>query len=179
MFARSLRRRSGYGRDRLVSDAGRRYFSKVRAANTIEIRPSASSDGAFIVSLAREAFGEYSSRVERTILDSAMRGSTIVATDGDRRIGFAIVEFGGERSAHLAAISVLETERGRGVGRRILRAAEGLARARGARTLALFTAESNVAALELFLRNGFERVANDSIRYPRGQRAVRLRKALD
>lgn len=151
----------------------------MRAPGTIAIRPRASSDGEFIVALAGEAFGEYTPGVQRTILASATRGRTLVAMDGERRVGFAIVEFGSDHTAYLAAISVVESERGRGVGGRILRAAERLARSRGARTFALTTAESNVAAVELFIRHGFVRADNERIRYPRGQPALRLRKVFD
>jgi len=71
-------------------------------------------------------------------------------------VGLVTVEWGaGEDLAYLSAIAVVDQERGRGVGRKLLDQAEREARRSGARGLRLHTANSNVAALELFLKRGF------------------------
>lgn len=142
------------------------------------IRPRVDADDAFIQELAGEAFGEYSLGARYAIVGMVARGSTLVATSGAKRLGFAVVEFLPDGTAHLVAISVVESERGRGVGRRILGAVEQLARSRRATAVVLATAESNVAALELFLRCGFAPRGRDPEHYSRGQHAVRMRKVL-
>jgi ribosomal protein S18 acetylase RimI-like enzyme len=60
----------------------------------------------------------------------------------------------------------------------LLAGAESAARRRRALELRLVTAEANVAALDLFLRSGFEIVERLERYYPRGQNAVVMRKEL-
>jgi len=136
------------------------------------------SDQGFVADLGRSAFAEYSREPVAGVLAMARRGRTLVASEDGKLVGFAIVEMTGHEKAHLAAISVSEGARGRGVARALLEAAEGVARQAGAPSLGLVTADSNLAALELFLRCGFERVGRATRYYPRGQNAVRMEKNL-
>ena len=108
----------------------------------------------------------------------ARRAITLVAERGGQSTGFVVVEPGSFATAYISAIAVLEEARGEGIGRALVRAAEQLARAEGAVQMALTTADSNVAALALFLRSGFRRGSSGAGRYPRGQRTVRLVKHL-
>jgi ribosomal protein S18 acetylase RimI-like enzyme len=105
------------------------------------------------------------------------RAVTVVAELGARPVGFAVVTASEER-AHLDAIAVSARTRGRGVGRALLEHAEALAHSAGARTMVLVTADSNLAALDLFLRSGFEISARLPRFYARGQNALRLTKRL-
>jgi ribosomal protein S18 acetylase RimI-like enzyme len=73
---------------------------------------------------------------------------------------------------------VVESQRGRGVGRALLDAAERAAADAGARALELVTAEANLAALELFLKSDYRIVRTLPSFYPRGQTAHVLRKTL-
>ena len=84
----------------------------------------------------------------------------------------------GRGDGHLDAIAVTEEARGHGVGRALLAEIEAQASERGTRRLALVTADSNLAALGLFLREGFTIVQRIPRHYPRGQDAVILRKRL-
>ena len=102
----------------------------------------------------------------------------MVASQDGKLVGFAIVEVPAPEKAHLAAISVSENARGHGVARELLKAAERMARQAGAPSIGLVTADSNLAALELFLRCGFERVGRVTRYYQRGQNAVRMEKTL-
>lgn len=81
-------------------------------------------------------------------------------------------------SASIDAIAVVAAERGRGVGRSLMLAAERDAHARGVRSLSLVTAHANLAALDLFLRCGFAITRRVALRYARGQDACRLVKSL-
>lgn len=143
----------------------------------VAIRPSEPADNGFIRDLGRDVFTEYSLRAERETARMASGAPTLVAIQGEERVGFAIVEILGP-SAHLAAIAVIETARGRGVGAALLQAAERLARARGARELSLTTADSNLAALDLFLKRGFRRSVRGGGHYSRGQRTLDFVKQL-
>jgi ribosomal-protein-alanine N-acetyltransferase len=140
-------------------------------------------DAAFVEKLARSAFGEYSPTAgEPTARVAALPATVaIVAVLADRPVGFAIlVVHAGARSAFasLDAIAVEAACRGRGLGRALLASAEDAARKRGALELRLVTAQANLAALDLFLRSGFEIVQRLTRYYPRGQDAVAMRKQL-
>jgi ribosomal protein S18 acetylase RimI-like enzyme len=141
------------------------------------IRRRIPADTTFIRTLGKAAFGEYASGAGDGAMRMASRAATLVAIEAARRLGFAIIEPEGT-VAHLSAIAVIEEARGEGVGRALLRAAEQLARSEGADRLVLVTADSNVAALQLFLRNGFQRSPRQPKAYPRGQKAVVLEKKL-
>ena len=136
-----------------------------------------------MVALARRAFGEYSPRAGVKSARAAMHPGvvTLVAVLGDAPAGFATLAVhaeGGRVIASLDAIAVEPEHRGRGVGKTLLAGAERKAKAAGAAELTLVTAEANLAALDLFLRSGFEIYARLGRYYERGQNAVRMRKKL-
>ena len=143
----------------------------------LAIRPAVPADAGFVRDLAPEAFGEYSSDAARQTVHMATHGHTLVATLDDVPVGFVVVDvaFG---QAHLVAIAVRTDSRGTGVGKALLRAAETLARNRGAGELGLATADSNLAALELFIRNGYLRRRRRLRYYARGQHAIEMYKRL-
>jgi len=151
----------------------------VRRAGEVTIRRSRSEDAAFIRSLSAEVFSEYTPRAaERALPMMRGRGSiTLVAECREQRAGFVVLVLDGYR-ARIDAIAVSDTERGRGVGRRLLAAAERVAREHGAGAVELVTADANLAALDLFLRAGFDRKRRLPRHYPRGQDAHLLRKRL-
>lgn len=156
----------------------RQHVAPSSTDRLFSIRPRAPSDAAFIRALGTRAFGEYSTTAGNDAVSMANRSATLVAHRGEELLGFVIVEPKGGDAAHLSAIAVTEDARGEGIGRALLRAAGRLARARGATLLELTTADSNVAALELFLRSGFKRVRTTPKQYPRGQRMVDLERPL-
>lgn len=132
------------------------------------------SDAAFVRALSQAAFSEYASDAAER---STRSGTTVVATLGERAVGFFTLRVTGG-SAHLVAIAVVERERGHGVGRSLLRAAEREAGRAGARAMELATAESNLAALQLFLASGYRIERTVPRYYPRGQAAHLLEKRL-
>lgn len=141
------------------------------------------TDAAFVRELGARAFSEYSPRAGTGMPNAADRGSAVIVAElGEVAVGFAVVTFenaGPRRGvASLDAIAVVEAERGRGVGRALLRGAERVARTRGAAELRLVTAQANVAALDLFLRAGFDTERRLARYYPRGQDAISMRKRL-
>ena len=119
-----------------------------------KIRRLLPSDDAFVRTLSEQAFGEFSSHPGGSTLAMAHRYGGFVAERDGRAVGFAVLRV--ERTgAELAAIAVLEEERGRGIGRALLNASESAARRGGAPLLTLRTAEANLAAFELFYKRGY------------------------
>lgn len=162
----------------------RRGWSRLRGVRSLAtlalvIRRATSGDGRFIAGLSEQAFGEYDPNA-RSAGRAMLRhpgARSWVALRGDEPLGFVILQGSGEGAA-ITAVAVSPAERGRGVGRRLMLAAEQHARARGKRRLTLVTAHSNLAALDLFLRLGFVISRRQALRYARGQEACRLQKVL-
>jgi ribosomal protein S18 acetylase RimI-like enzyme len=167
----------------------------MRVEEAIAVRRYQTDDAAFVAALAKEAFSEYTPLAVSHTLDMVQRYTTLVALQPPRRpvragppepgaaapalsrVGFVAIGGDGE-VALLHAIAVDDRERGRGVGRRLMRAFESVARARGARRLELVTADCNLAALDLFYRSGFRLLRRRERFYARGQNACVLVKDL-
>ena len=146
----------------------------------LAIRAAVPSDASFIGQLSRQAFGEYDPSAERTtskmMLEAGAR-TLLVERDG-QALGFVILRAEENGVLALNAIAVLARERGRGVGKQLMRATEHYARSCGLHLLSLNTAQANLAALDLFLRSGFVITERHAVRYWRGQPACKLVKRL-
>jgi ribosomal protein S18 acetylase RimI-like enzyme len=148
----------------------------------ITIRRYADTDAGFVGALGEEAFREYDGGGGRAAthvvaMANAARMHTLVAERTNRFVGFVTIEVNGE-SAHVSAIAVIRDARGRGIGARLLRAAEKLAQELGARVVVLETGEANLAALDMFVRAGY-RIEGRIPRYYRtGYDALTLRRTL-
>ncbi len=89
----------------------------------------------------------------------------LLAERDSEPIGYAVVSIGegaatwdlGERTAEIETLSVLEPERGGGVGRALTEAAAEVAAEAGARTVLVGVAHSNEGAIRFYEREGFER----------------------
>ena len=87
----------------------------------------------------------------------------VAARDGEL-IGYAVVSLGdgaatwdlGERTAEIETLSVLESERGNGVGRALTDAAAEVAGEAGVGTMLVGVAHSNEGAIRFYEREGFE-----------------------
>jgi ribosomal-protein-alanine N-acetyltransferase len=121
----------------------------------LRLRRLTPGDHDFVRELSRDAFAEFARDPVATTLAMALRFEAFIAERDHSPIGFAVLRLGQGGSAELAAIAVLEHERGRGVGRSLLRAVEIAARGAGASSLSLHTAEANLAAFELFYKQGY------------------------
>ena len=89
----------------------------------------------------------------------------LLAERGGEPVGYAMVSIGGaapswaglgERTAEIETLSVLESERGAGVGAELTRAAIDFAREAGANSILVAAAHSNEGALSFYRREGFE-----------------------
>jgi ribosomal protein S18 acetylase RimI-like enzyme len=96
-----------------------------------------------------------------SLLESG-RGHLLLAEEGGRAIGYAMVSATGgqttlatgERMAELETLSVAEGERGQGVGRALMDAAYAVMRELGATELMLYVLEGNDAAVRFYERLG-------------------------
>jgi ribosomal protein S18 acetylase RimI-like enzyme len=89
----------------------------------------------------------------------------LVAVDHDELVGKVHVEFGSEGIARIQAAIVVPELRGRGVGTRLLDAAERLARESVATAVELGVEDSNPPARRLYERLGYRVVGTDDFRY--------------
>ena len=87
----------------------------------------------------------------------------ILAQDGDRLVGYAVVRVGagaatwdlGDRVGELESLAVLEPARGSGVGAALVAAARAFGRERGAERLIVSVVHNNEGALRFYEREGF------------------------
>ena len=154
------------------------------------IRSVRADDEYFLVALSMRVFRRYSedpARMMRRILRRGMH-DIAVAVQGEARIGFVAMhveplgrDFGPLRRpsvARLDAIAVRPNMVNQGIGGRLLAHAETCARARGAVSISLITAETNVAAQSLFLGADYQMLTVFDGVYTDGQRAFSMFKAL-
>jgi ribosomal protein S18 acetylase RimI-like enzyme len=131
------------------------------------LRQRCAADDAFIARLAARAFDEYSARPVATTLGMARAGVTWLACREDEPVGFAVVRPGEPGHAELCAIAVEEHARGLGIGTALLAKVERVLALAGFSELTIHTAQANLSALELFLKQGF-RVERRLPRFYRG-----------
>jgi ribosomal protein S18 acetylase RimI-like enzyme len=156
----------------------------------LEVRRVRTDDLDFIARLSDAVFRRYDPSAVRNVVRMVRNPSaeTVVATAGDLRLGFAVVQlrrlaraYGPwERPvvAHLDAIAVSPDFAGRRVGRRLLESAERVAQSHGAVSLSLLTAVDNRPAKRLFDRAGFELVTSIDDAYAGGRRGLAMQKGL-
>ena len=133
----------------------------------LQIRQRRSADDRFIGGLAARAFAEYDGQPAVTMQRLVQRGTSWVAFREDAPVGFAVLHPLNQTSADLCAIAVEEEMRGVGIGRALLVHVERALLRAGVKQLRLHTAQSNLSALELFLKCGF-RVEQRLPRFYRG-----------
>jgi len=138
---------------------------------TIEVRPATVADHPAVRALAGELLAGMApwrpaaglAAAVRSWVDDACRGSAdsvlLVACDGNSVLGFAGVgertHVSGEREAYLGELVVAPAARRRGVGGRLVGAAEDWARERGLGRVTLETGTANGPARELYARLGY------------------------
>ena len=153
------------------------------------LRRGGAGDRAFIRSLATDAFGRYGEYGPLLLDWFATPGvEATIAQDASGPVGLTLVAFLADPESEsgwiedILAIAVAERARRRGLCRRLLDAA--LARAAEAaqrwpvRAVRLSVAEDNAPARALFEQAGFEYTGREERFYPRGQRALHMRRPL-
>ncbi len=145
----------------------------------ISLRRRTVEDDPFIERLSAQAFGDFHGNAGPNTLGLIRHAESVtrLAVREQQRLGFIVIEFRPD-AAWIQAIAVVPSERGHGVGARLMHEAVRLARETGANRVRLTTAQANVEALELFLKCGFAIERRVPRYYARGQDACILARAL-
>ncbi|HWP94659.1 MAG TPA: GNAT family N-acetyltransferase [Gammaproteobacteria bacterium] len=146
----------------------------------IRVRPARPADLDALVRLEETCFR--GDRLSRRSLRHALTrgaGAFLVAVMAGALVGYAMVSVHSNRTAaRLYSIAVAPRARGRGVGRRLLAAAERAARGRGCDRLRLEARIDNRAAMRLYRSRGYLPFARWSRYYEDGCDALRFEKRL-
>lgn len=130
---------------------------RVRAAPALAVRQAVAADLDAIHAIELASFSDPWSRT--SIRDVILGGATIVvATDGDRVIGFAVTVIAADQ-AEVANVAVAPAERRRGAGALLVDHVVMSAEAAGTASIFLEVRESNAAAIALYVARGFREVA--------------------
>jgi ribosomal protein S18 acetylase RimI-like enzyme len=156
------------------------------------IRRAELADHPWIIATGAEAYrdlGDYT-RILPSWLDQPGVLAWIDHDIQSRGRGFAMLGFYMDEPAihgvsqviaDLLALAVLPAYQRKGIGTKLLHhvieVAERVAPSSSIRTLRLTVAETNTSAQRLYARNGF-RIVDGSATYDRGQRALRMARAL-
>ena len=146
----------------------------------IALRPARPGDLAALVALeqATFAYDRMSPRQFRRHLASA-NAILLIAEVAGELLGSALLFLRrGSDLARLYSLATAAAARGRGVGRALLCAIEAQAAARGVRRIRLEVRRDNTAAVALYERHGYRRVAALDAYYDDGADAWRYEKTL-
>ena len=150
-------------------------------ALTMPVRRATPADLDALVALEQGAFsGARMSRAQYRRHLASPRAAVLVAdTAGQGLLGSALVFFrAGSTLARLYSIATAPAARGRGIGGKLLAAAEEAARARGCRGVRLEVRMDNTAAMTLYERAGYRRIGRYAGYYEDGADAWRYEKSL-
>jgi [ribosomal protein S18]-alanine N-acetyltransferase len=146
---------------------------------TVSIRRATRADVEALVALERDFPSDrLSARHFRHLLTRA-NADVHVAVRRTRMVGNVVLLYRrGNAAARLYSLVVASGERGRGIARTLLRAAEKAARRHGCDTMRLEVRPDNKAALRLYEKSGYRTVRRISGFYEDGTDALRLERAL-
>jgi ribosomal protein S18 acetylase RimI-like enzyme len=146
----------------------------------VHVRQATPADLAALVALEQRAFsGDRMSRAQYRRHLGGRGAAVLVATSGEETLGSALVFFRRDSTlARLYSIATAPTARGRGIGARLLAAAEEAARTRGCRALRLEVRVDNAAAIALYERTGYRCFGRYAGYYEDGADAWRYEKRL-
>lgn len=117
----------------------------------------------------------------RTELNHFLRreGALCILAEAGGVIGGFIVSDQSREMAHIITLDVLEKFRRRGIGTRLLRAAEESAWSQGARLIVLETATTNKPAIALWTGRGYREAGRHKNYYGAGLDAIEMHKLLN
>ncbi len=153
-----------------------------RAADGLRIRAAGLDDLEDLLALEQACFqGDRISRRQFRYLLTRGNARTLVATEArlPGLLGYVMVLFSrGTSLARLYSIAVRASARGRGVGRRLVEAAEAAARDEASADLRLEVRRDNTASLALFRQMGYREFGTIEDYYEDHMGALRLQKSL-
>jgi ribosomal protein S18 acetylase RimI-like enzyme len=148
----------------------------------LQIRAAGLEDLEELLALEQACFqGDRISRRQFRYLLTRGNARTLVATDPHipQLLGYVMVLFSrGTSLARLYSIAVSASARGRGVGRRLVEAAEAAARDKASADLRLEVRRDNTASLALFRQMGYREFGTIEDYYEDHMGALRLQKSL-
>lgn len=148
----------------------------------LQIRAAGLEDLEELLALEQACFqGDRISRRQFRYLLTRGNARTLVATDPHipQLLGYVMVLFSrGTSLARLYSIAVSASARGRGVGRRLVEAAEAAARDNASADLRLEVRRDNTASLALFRQMGYREFGTIEDYYEDHMGALRLQKSL-
>lgn len=173
-----------HGPDLKSSGRGSSFRRSVGESAPIRIRPAKPSDSRFIVRLSESVFRIYGP-YEKIIggwLESGMT-VTFVALMNRKPAGFAMIshfpqEANLQQVSEILAIAVTPEKQRTGIGEMLLKEVERKAAGVNIRELFLHTAEENLAAQNLFAKNGYVSWGTVESFYPAGQNALIMSKKI-
>lgn len=144
------------------------------AGSGLLIREALSTDIDALTLIEADRFAsDRLSRRSLAALSKSPSASMLVATRGVRPVGYALIlTRRGSHSARLYSIAVAAEEAGRGVGSRLLAAAEEAAIERGARRLHLEVRADNSPAITFYERLGYKPAGERPEYYEDGMTAL-------
>ncbi|PPK97583.1 ribosomal-protein-alanine N-acetyltransferase [Kineococcus xinjiangensis] len=144
----------------------------------VELRPLRWWDLDAVLGAERELFGPTAWSAESFWAELAQPNRRyLAAVRGEDLLGYGGVMVNGA-DADVQTLAVAPAGQRQGVGAALLQALAGIAADLGATVLLLEVAAGNAAALRLYERSGFERIALRRRYYPDGGDAVIMRRRL-
>jgi len=156
--------------------------AEISTADGLQIRAAGIDDLEDLLALEQACFqGDRISRRQFRYLLTRGNARTLVAVEPSipGLLGYVMVLFSrGTSLARLYSIAVSAAARGRGVGRALVKAAEGAARDAACADLRLEVRRDNAASLELFRQMGYREFGTIEDYYEDHMGALRLQKSL-
>ena len=146
----------------------------------IRIRRAEPADLAALLALENASFtGDKLSERRMRHWISARNAILLTAYSGTHLLGSCLVLTRVDSpAARLYSIAISKAARGQGLGSKLLRKAESLARKNGSRSIRLEVAAGNSAAIGLYQKLGYVVFGRKAGYYDNGQDAIRMQKAL-
>jgi ribosomal protein S18 acetylase RimI-like enzyme len=154
-------------------------MSNVTSAS-VRLRSAAPADLAALLALENASFsGDRISARRMRHWIGASNAILLVASRSGELIGSCLVLTRADSpAARLYSIAISKTARGQGLGSKLLRKAETLAREGGSSAMRLEVAAGNSAAIALYQKLGYQVFGRKTAYYEDGQDALRMQKTL-
>jgi ribosomal protein S18 acetylase RimI-like enzyme len=152
----------------------------VTAPSKIQLRRAVASDLAALVTLENASFsGDKLSPQRIRHWLSASNAIVLVAVSGAALLGSCLViRRADSPAARLYSIAIAAAARGQGLGGKLLKKAESVARTAGSAAMRLEVAAGNSAAIGLYQKLGYREFGRKRGYYEDGQDAVRMQRRL-
>ncbi|MGH8274244.1 MAG: peptidase C39 family protein [Gammaproteobacteria bacterium] len=151
------------------------------SADSVRLRRATTKDLDALIALEQEAFDNdrLTRRQLRYLLTRAQASTTVAETAAGRLVGYVLVLFR-RASAHsrIYSIAVAKPARGRGLGRKLLTAAEKASEANDCVSIRLEARRDNAAAITLYQACGYRQFDVVSDYYYDHEQALRFEKPL-